>query len=490
MINNRVLLIRPSTVMKGAAFIATQFPMNLASIAASLSIGGYKVEMLDFDVEDVDERKMENKLKNFSPLIVGISCYTPTVINGHRIASLVKKITPSVVIVVGGPHISALPARTLDEFGSFDIGVIGEGEETIVELADAISRGDDIKAIKGIVFRIGQTVHMSDKRPPIRDLDRLPFPDRSLINIPLYKGQSHRGFSREFLKITEIMTSRGCPNRCIFCASEVVAGPGVRFRSAGVVKAEIGECVEKYGFNHFTISDDTFTLKEDRLNEICDEFARRGVSWNCNARVWPISKKILSVMSRSGCRGITFGVESGSPRILKLIKKNITIEQVVDAFRWSKEAGIKLVEADVIIGSHPSETREEILMTKKLISRISPDIVMFSVIVPYPGTEVYEMMKEKNLIFKDGKWDDFVLFGKEPSWRTDNFAPADLIKMQKQLLLSFYFNPVRIFKTIAKIRSLKELSYWIKGGLGFLSGCFKGKNFTNNDKKIAGSVII
>lgn len=465
---NRILLIRPPSVMKGTSFIATQFPMNIAGIAAGLLAKGYDVRIWDFDVEGLDGKAFGEKLREFSPFIVGISCYTPTIINGHKIAALVKRYLPEALTVVGGPHVSALPIETLGEFSGFDLGVVREGEETMVELADAASKQMGLEGVSGLVRRKDGLIAMTAERRPIGDLDILPFPARQLLNISLYKGQSHRGFSRSFLKITEIMTSRGCPNRCIFCASDVVMDRAVRFRSPGSVRREIGECVERYGFNHFTISDDTFTLKEDRLYDICDEFSARKVTWNCNARVWPVSKKMLARMAKSGCAGITFGVESGSPRILKLINKNITLQQVEDAFRWSKEAGIKLIEADVIIGSHPSETKEDLAMTGMLLKRISPDIAMISVIVPYPGTQIYDMMRSRGLIFKDGQWDRFVLFGREPSWRTENFSPSELLAMQKKMMLDFYFRPLYMLRTVAKMRDPREFGYWFGAGRDFL----------------------
>ncbi|MFH1996754.1 MAG: radical SAM protein [Candidatus Omnitrophota bacterium] len=465
---NRIVLIRPPSVTKGVSFVATQFPLNIASIAANLLRGGYDVEIWDFDVEVLDERLIGERLRAYAPMMAGISCYTPTVINGHAIASLIKKAMPSVVTVVGGPHVSALPEATLKEFQSFDAAVVGEGEEATVELADAVSRHSPVDSLQGVVVRKGDDVIFGGKRAPINDLDGLPFPARHLLKKELYTGQSHRGFSRSFLTITEIMTSRGCPNRCIFCASDVTMGRGVRFRSPGSVKREIGECVERYGCNHFTISDDTFTLREERLYEICDEFARRKLTWNCNARVWPLSRKMLTAMARSGCEGVTYGVESGSPRILKEIRKNITLDQVRNAFAWSREAGIRLVEADVIIGSHPSETKEDISMTRRLLIEISPDIVMISVIVPYPGTEVYEIMRTKGLIENERAWDSFVLFGKEPSWRTENFAPKELLSIQRKMIREFYFRPSFAIRMLGKMKSLNELMYWIRGGSDFI----------------------
>ena len=469
-----ILLIRPPTVTKGASFIATQFPLNIASIAATLLEKGYDTKIWDFDVRPFTEEAFKKEITAFSPFIVGISCYTPTIINGHKIAALVRKYLPNTSVIVGGPHVSALPEETLGEFQNFDIGVIGEGEEVMLELADKLLKKKKLDGTQGLIYRENGSLRKTEKRSPIKDLDTLPFPARQpLLDISAYRGQSHRGFSRSFLKITEIMTSRGCPNRCIFCASDVVMDRGVRFRSADSVKREIAECVEKYGFNHFTISDDTFILREDRLYDICDEFSRHRVTWNCNARVWPISQKMLFKMAGSGCTGITFGVESGSPRILELIGKNITLEQVENAFRWSKEAGIKLVEADVIIGSHPSETREDVKMTQKLLRKISPDITMISIIVPYPGTQIYYLMQKKNLIFQDKKWETFVLFGREPSWRTENFSAKELVLLQKKMILHFYFRPLYILRILKKIKSRKELFYWLRAGSDFLLNCIR-----------------
>jgi radical SAM superfamily enzyme YgiQ (UPF0313 family) len=472
--SGKVLLIRPPTVTTGTSFIGTQFPMNVASIAASLAARGHDVRIWDFDVEPFIEMSFGKRLEAFVPDIVGISCYTPTIPNGHKIASAVKRSMPKLPVVVGGPHVSALPEDTLGEFPDFDIGVIGEGEETMAELTEKLLSGSGFDDVKGIIYRHKGSPIKTQRRTPVEDLDQLPFPARHLLDIPHYKGQSYRGFSRSFLKITEMMTSRGCPNRCIFCASDVVSGKTVRFRTAASVKAEIEECISRYGFNHFTVSDDTFTLKEERLYDICEEFAKLGVTWNCNARVWPISKKILKLMADSGCTGVTFGVESGSPRILKLIKKNVTVEQIEDAFRWSREAGIKLIEADAIIGSHPSETASEVKMTQALLRRIQPDIIMVSVIVPYPGTEVYDIMRERRLIFDDRRWDSFILFGREPMWRTENFTPGELMALQRRLMLSFYFRPFYALGVLRKTRSLKEALYWISGGMDFLLSCLKG----------------
>lgn len=467
--NRKVLLIRPQTLTGKYTFIATQFPMNLGSLAAFLIAGGIETKIYDFDVECFIEESFIRSLKADKPDIVGISCCTPTIINGHKIASLVKQYNPRIFTVVGGSHASALPERTLSEFPDFDLAVIGEGEQTLLD----ICRSPDLsfhglKKIAGLAFRNDGKILITTKRELIPDLDSLPFPARELLPLHLYRGQSHRGFSRDFLRITELMTSRGCPGKCIFCASEVVMGESLRFRSADNVKAEISYCIENFRFNHFTISDDTFTLNILRLEKICEHFKELKVTWNCNARVWPISKDIIDMMARSGCTGITFGIESGSPRILELIGKKITVQHIKDAFRWARQAGIKLIEADLIVGSHPSETYEDVNLSIKLINEINPDIIMASVIVPYPGTEVYALMKEKGLLNIPEKWEEYLFFGGQPAWHTQHFSPQELTLIQRKILNNFYFNPKYIFKRLRTIKNLRELRYWFNAGLAFL----------------------
>lgn len=465
----KVLLIRPQALTGKYAFTNKQFPMNLAALATFLIQAGVETKIYDFDVERFNEEVFKASLQADQPDIVGISCCTPSIINGHKIASLVKRCSPHILTVVGGHHASALPERTLLEFPDFDVVVIGEGEQTLLD----ICRGSDLspnglKEIAGLTFRSKGRIFRTAKRELILDLDSLPFPERELLPIHLYRGQSHRGFSRDFLRITELMTSRGCPGKCIFCASEVVMGKSLRFRSAENVKAEINHCVERFGFNHFTISDDTFTLNIPRLEKICEHFKELRVTWNCNACVWPISKDILDMMERSGCKGIAFGVESGSPRILELIGKKISVQHIKDAFHWARQSGIKLIEANLIIGSHPSETYEDVNLSIKLINEISPDMIMVSVIVPYPGTEVYALMREKGLLDIPEKWDEYLFYGGRPSWRTENFSSEELVSIQRDILNKFYLRPGYIFRRILTIKNFKELKYWLSAGSAFL----------------------
>lgn len=464
-----VILINPPVSPNiSAEFTSTQYPVNLAYIATFLMKNGFKVKLIDFTVENL--QNFPGEIEKFKPLIIGISCMTPTILNAHHLAGIVKQISPETVVIVGGAHPTAIPVKTLEEFPNFDIVVIGEGEITMLELVQRIKKKVSISGIDGIAYRTKQGIKLEKPRSLISNLDSLPFPRRDLIDPSLYiKSHCKRGISRRFLKVSELIVSRGCPYHCIFCATHLSYRTTVRFRSADNVLEEIDECIEKYGTNHFSILDDTFTLNKDLVHQLCEGFRKRGVTWDCDTRVNHVSKNMLQEMANSNCVKVSFGVESGSPKILKLIKKGITIKQVKDAFKWARGAGIKYVEGTFMIGSHPDETREDLKMTMSLIKEINPDIIMIAIGTPYPGTELYEIMKAKDYFIERDNWKSYAFFGEKPSWRTKYFSPEELVNLQKKLLREFYLRPSYMIQRISKIKQLDEFKYWFKMGVDFFT---------------------
>lgn len=461
-----IILIRPPSQLGILTSIASnQHPINLLYIASSLiEKGGYKVEIWDFEINNLTKEKIYNKISKIKPDIVGISCMTPLMISANEIAKSVKKASPKTEIVVGGSHPSALPIETLKEFKNFDIVIIGEGEETFLELANRISRGKSLKGVKGIAYRKNKKIILEKPRPLTYNLDSIPFPARELLDLEAYRGAGRPGLSHRVMRITQIFTSRGCPYQCIFCATHITHPGRIRFRSVKNILEEIKECKEKLSINHFTIHDDTFNLIPERVKELCKGLKELGITWDCDTRVNMVDRESIKMMAMSGCIRIAFGVESGSPRILKLIKKGITIPEVINAFKWAKESGIQ-TSAYFMICSHPSETIEEIRMTKRLIRKIEPDFANVGISCPYPGTELRKIMKEKHLFINEDKWENYAFYCKLPKWRTENFSPEQLVKIQAQMMRNFYLRPSYIFKHIRKIKSLNELIYWVKSGI-------------------------
>lgn len=463
----KILLIQPrGTEDTRAEYVSTQFPINLGFIAAVLRNDGHEIRLLDLNVCDIDLKKY---LADFSPQAVGITAMTPAVMSAGEAAKTVKASDPEIITILGGVHASALPYETMAEFPAIDILVFGEGEETAVELARAIENKKELSGILGIIFRQNGGLVKTAPRALIKNLDSVPFPARDLIDMSLYK-KSHvsRGFSRRYLNIAEIMTSRGCPNRCIFCAGHINYGTSLRFRSFESIAAEIKEVMERYGVNHIDIEDDTFTLNRALVEKLCGFFKENKLTWNCNSRVNTVTRELIKKMADCGCQKISFGVESGSPRILGLIKKGITIPQIQQAFAWAKQSGIKYIEGTFILGCHIEETRDDIEMTKNLIWELMPDFAMLSVMCPFPGTEVYDDMKREGLLPEHPNWADFSFFiSREKYKRLKYLTHAELNKIQKDFIKQYFISPKYIWSQIKKIKSWSEAGYFINLGMAY-----------------------
>lgn len=457
----KLVLVHPPEPMKSIATEVVQHPINLAQLAAFVRERlGVETAIWDYGVEPYSPAGLRDRLRRFAPDAVGFSVMTPLAKTAARQAAIVKETNPDILTIVGGPHVSAIPERTLAEFPSFDLGVIGEGEQTLAEICARRQRGERLPdRVPGTVYRDGGALRIAAERPLIANLDDLPYPTRDLLDFSRYQGSSSPGLSSRLRNITELFTSRGCPVHCFFCGSHVTHRTKVRFRSARHVLGEVRECVEKYGIDHFTVDDDTFTFGRERLIEICRGLRELGVSWDCDSRVSNVDEELLRLMAQSGCVKIAFGVESGSPRMLEAIRKKITIAQVEQAFAAARRAGI-LTSAFIMIGAHPTETPAEVEATFRLMLRIRPDFVMVYIAVPYPGTSLYEMMKSEGLIARED-WDEFDIVRGEPVWRTHHFSPADLVRLQRSMYRRIYLRPGFIWRKLALLRGPDDLRYFI-----------------------------
>jgi radical SAM superfamily enzyme YgiQ (UPF0313 family) len=471
----RVVLLRPALTTRKRRFLSCQFPLNICYLASYLRKGGHSVTIIDFDAgETIDS--FVSALERVRPELVGFSCLTPNIGAGAKLAGVAKGVIPQCVTIVGGHHSSAIPERTLKEFPQFDLICIGEGEETVAELADAIASGErSFQDISGLAFRDGESVVRTSQRRVRHNLDSLPFPARDSLKLNNYRGQSHRGFSREFLRITEIITSRGCNWQCSFCAQHIISGGKRWARSAGNVAEEIRECVKRFGFNHFNICDDCFIERgdSDRAVAIAQEFRRQRVTFNCSSRVDAMTKELLVTLARCGLRGISFGVESGSPQTLREIGKGITISQIRDAVMWAKSARIPHVEVTAMLGAAASEGENEIRETVNLLHRLNPVNIMVSVAIPYPGTKLYEALLLAGKMSDKEQWDQFQFYDTGGSWQAGKFKASALSRLQRRIMRRFYLNPERIARRVSGIRSWAEAKYYISCGVDLIRGPVK-----------------
>lgn len=304
--------------------------------------------------------------------IIGFSCTSPQIEHGLRLAQRIK--SSQNYIVFGGVHPSVLPEETVRN-EAVDAVVVGEGEEAFLDIVN----GNREPVVK---------------KSFVRDLDSLPFPDRHLIR---QKRNIEEAYRDNRIGIASIFSSRGCPYRCTFCASHAVWTRKCRFRSAANILDECQQVVDEFQIDFIKFSDDTFTVKRNLIVDFCHQKIERGLPtrWGCNVHVATLDEEMLSLMFKAGCREVWMGVESGSPRILEDMKKGITVEQIEWAFEMTKRIGF-FRRAYILLGM-PNESYEDIQLTEKLIDRIKPDAVGFTILAPYPGTAFYDPVLHKNI---------------------------------------------------------------------------------------------
>jgi len=457
----KVALIRPPKIMGALERSMVQHPINLLSLAAVARAAGFVPEVWDLEVEPNSEAAIRRRAQAARPDLVGITGMTCNVRTAHRISGWIKEELPGVFTVIGGPHASALPERTLEEFPRFDAAVRGEGEETLVEICQRLSAGQSLRGVRGVAWRKSASeIVLEEARPLLEDLDHLPFPARDLIDHSLYRGASTPGLDATLHRGTMLFTSRGCPDNCVFCAAKVTFGRTVRARNAEHVLAEVDECIARWGYRHYTVEDDTFTYRPSRLVALCQGFQARGLTWDCDTRVNVVTREMIKMFAETGCQKIAFGVESGSPRILEKIQKGITVEQVKRAFAWAHEFGL-ITTAFFMVGSDPSETAADLELSFQLMKEIDTELIALAIAVPFPGTRLYQEMKARGLLLAE-EWDKFTHLHSVPCWRTEHFTPEELVRHQISLYLRFFLRPAFIWKTLPKALTRRGFLYYTR----------------------------
>ena len=437
--DNTVVLVNPNAnveVMKRLDI--TTPPLGLGYLASVLRKEGFKVKIIDDAVEKLGLNKLLNKVKN--ALIVGITSTTPTFNAALKYAQKIKNRFPEIFVVLGGVHVTFMPYDALKhEF--VDAVCAGEGEHTLREVAERVERGKTLEGVKGLIYKEDGKIIDNGKREPIQDLDSLPFPAYDLMPLDRYTVLGHR------MEHFPMISSRGCPFGCRYCSSSLFMGRKFRARSAENVVDEVEWLVNEFKAQYIAFSDDTFTLNRKRVEEICRELINRGieVEWSCSSRVDTINRSILEKMKRAGCSAIYYGVESASPAILRYYRKKINLDMVEKAVKLTKEFGIMTI-CSFIIGS-PYETKEDMKATLRFALKLDPDYAQFSILTPYPGTEIYEEAKEKGLLLSTN-FDDYTA-GK-PVLRNIYMSPEEISRFLKYCYLRFYLRPKFILRELRR----------------------------------------
>jgi radical SAM superfamily enzyme YgiQ (UPF0313 family) len=362
-------------------------------VAAAFERAGAEVRIFDYLVSAYRPEKLKAQLDEFQPAVVGSTSVTLNFPGAAEILSAAKRHRPSLVTVMGGPHVSFSATATLDAFPGIDLIVCGEGEGTISELMADDMSPSSWGNIRGLAFRRNGEVVITQPRPFIEDLDSLPFPARHLLPLSRYRAL---GYS------ISIITSRGCPYSCIFCLGRRMVGTRVRLRSASRVVDEI-EQILAYGIDRINVADDLFVSSGGRVREVCNEILRRALrfSWSAFARVNTVDRDTLKLMREAGCDSVSFGVETGNAGLLKVIRKGITREQVKEAVSLCKETGI-IPHTSFMVGL-PGESPETLKETGEFAAGLG-SLYGYHFLAPFPGTTVREEAEKYDLEILTDDW--------------------------------------------------------------------------------------
>lgn len=426
-------------------------PLGLAYLASYLHLHGHGVKIYDGVAKEINNEDLIKILKKEKPDLIGVTIFSMFFPQAKDLIHEFKKVTETTV-VIGGPQVSALPSFTLKETGA-DMAVVGEGEETLLELVEELKKKKrNLAKIKGLVFKNKEGKVIENKRRAlIKNLDLLPFPAWGLIRPDKYPPAPHGAFYKRF-PVAPIITTRGCPYNCSFCASKVTWDDKLRFRDPQKVVDEIELLREKFGIREIHFEDDNFTAVKNHALAICQEIIKRKIDivWACpnGVRIDRLDENLLRTMRKSGCYLLAFGIESGSQEILDKANKRLDLKIVPKVLKQVRKMGIQ-TWGFFIIGL-PGETKETARRTINFAKKIPLDRAQFCKLAPLPGTVIFnEWTSGRDL--ESLAWEKINFFG-DSVYATKELSSQDLNYFQQKAFRSFYFRPKIIFNILKNIR--------------------------------------
>ncbi len=424
------------------------FPLGLGYIAAVLLQDKQDVEVLDINAYRLNRKDVEDRIRRAKFDIIGIGGIITVYAYIKWLVSIIKRHHPDKKIIIGGSVGSSIP-RIMLERNPVDFVCIGEGEETVRELIEAFESKTDLSKVKSIWYKDDSgKIHQTEKRLPIKDLDTIPLPAWDLFPMDIYLknpvGAPNRnkwsdGLADDTTLLSmNLFATRGCPYQCIYCYHDFM-GQGYRYRSPQNIIGEMRILYERYKVSYFHFIDDEFVVKKDFVYEFCRLFKAfskevgQKITWGCSGRVNLMTEDLIAAMADAGCVLIGYGIESGSQRMLDLIKKRVTVEQAKNAIRLTKKY-LGWVDTSFMIG-YPGETKETIQETINFCKELdlTPEVIFF--LTPYPGTELYSIALQQKRIKDEEEY--FLGLGEQGEKIRVNFtdfSDQGLYKIQTEMV--------------------------------------------------------
>lgn len=443
------------------------YPLWLAYAAGAVEAAGHEVKLIDACAERFDRKMVCDLVVNFAPRLIVLDTSTPSIYSDIEIGAEYKRLLPGTFVVLIGTHPSALPEETLAINGTIDAVVVGEAEQTLIELAALLSNTGEnrpepkeLEKIQGLAYRSGDKIVLNPKRPRLDDLDRLPFLSavyKKHLNIKNYF------FSAAGYPMIMLITGRGCPAQCHFCVYPqtmhthryVARSVGNIIEELKYIRTEIPE-VRSIGFE-----DDTFTLDKNRTRKFCEKILEEGLghyfTWWVNARVNTLDLDTMVLMRKAGCRLLIPGFETSNPEILRNMKKGTKVEDSFEFMRNAREAGL-LVHGCFMVGN-PGETRETMEATLKYACDLNPDTAQFFPMIPYPGTEAYCWATKNNYLKFSSYADWLTVDGLHNTiLNPGGLTASDLVRFCNYARRKFYLRPSYVLsKAVQSLANPTEL---------------------------------
>jgi anaerobic magnesium-protoporphyrin IX monomethyl ester cyclase len=434
-------------------------PLGLAYIAAVVREAGFPVKIIEANANNLTHQQIKEEIANYKPDYVALTASSSLMNEVDKLANLCPE---NVQIILGGIHASSLPDEVLTSHPKIDLVVRREGEDTIVEILE----GKPLKEIDGLSYRDkdGNNIHNKDSKF-IEDLDSLPFPARDLLPMDKYFS-----FEARFSPIDYIVSGRGCPYRCTFCADFITSGRKLRIRSAESITKEIQYLVDNYGTQEIDFQDDNFTFHADRVFEFCDLMIKTGLNkkvvWKVanGVRCDKLTLPMLIQMKKAGCYMLSLGIESGNQEILDKMRKAEKLQDIRNAAKWCKQAGIE--SRGLFIFGNIGENKQTMRDTIEFAKSLPLDTATFHVCIPMPGTEHHDLIKKEGK-FLDVGWEGLTAYS-DGAFVHGDVNPKLMSTMQKKAYKEFYIRPSFVLKRFLRIRSLNDIKLIAKGGMEVL----------------------